>query len=70
MMDCCDKKVPARKKERSEEEVRGEVRRAIEAYAPYGAFIPCITYGLPESIYPGVFECIQDEVDKYNKEHM
>ncbi len=54
----------------SEEEVRGEVRRAIEAYAPYGAFIPCITYGLPESIYPGVFECIQDEVDKYNKEHM
>ena len=50
--------------------MRGEVRRAIEAYAPYGAFIPCITYGLPESIYPGVFECIQDEVDKYNKEHM
>ena len=54
----------------SEEEVRAEVRRAIAEYAPYGAYIPCITYGLPESIFPGVLECIMDEVNKYNEEHM
>lgn len=53
----------------SEEEVRAEVRRTIENYAPYGGFIPCITYGLPESIYPGVLECITDEIDKYNAEN-
>ena len=29
----------------TEEEVRAEVRRAIAEYAPYGAYIPCITYG-------------------------
>ncbi len=54
----------------TEEEVRAEVRRAIAEYAPYGAYIPCITYGLPESIFPGVLECIMDEVNKYNEEHM
>lgn len=53
-----------------EKEVRAEVRRAIHDYAPYGKFIPCITYGLPESIYPGVYECITDEINKYNEEQM
>ncbi len=51
------------------EEVFTEVYRAIEQGAPYGAFIPCITYGLPESIYPGVLECTMEAVDQYNKEH-
>ena len=53
-----------------EEEVRAEVRRAIAEGEPYGAFIPCITYGLPESIFPGVLECIMDEVNRYNEEQM
>lgn len=53
----------------SREEIHKEVYRAIEAGAPYGAFIPSITYGLPEAIYPGVFECITEEIDRYNEEH-
>ena len=58
------------RKDWSEEEVRADVRRAIAEGAPYGAFCPCITYGLPESIFPGVLECIMDEVDRYNKEQI
>jgi hypothetical protein len=52
----------------TEEAVRAETRRACDEYVPGGRFIPCITYGLPESIYPGVFECISDEIDKYGPE--
>ncbi|QOV20315.1 uroporphyrinogen decarboxylase (URO-D) [Blautia liquoris] len=52
-----------------EEVVRKEARRACEEYGPGGGFIPSITYGLPESIFPGVFECITDEISRYNEEH-
>ena len=34
-----------------------------------GAFISCITYGLRESIFPGVIEATMDAVERYNKEH-
>lgn len=53
----------------SEEEIRAEVRRAITDAEGLPGFIPCITYGLPESIRPGVFEMITDEIEKYNEEH-
>lgn len=50
----------------SEEAVRKEVRRACDEYVAGGRYIPSITYGLPESIYPGVYECISDEIAKYS----
>ncbi len=49
----------------TEEEIRAETRRACEAYAPGGHFIPCMTYGLPGSIYPHVSPIISDEISKF-----
>ena len=53
----------------SEEEIRNEVRRACDAYAPGGHFIPCITYGGPGTIYPHGDNFIDDEIDRWNREH-
>jgi hypothetical protein len=50
--------------EATEAEIRAETRRACEAYAPGGHFIPCMTYGLPGSIYPHVYPIISDEISK------
>ena len=55
--------------ESTEEEIRAEVRRGLEAYAPGGHFIPCITYGGPGCVFPHVDPIINDEIDKYNAEH-
>lgn len=52
----------------TDEEVRAEVRRSIRDSEGLPGFIPCITYGLPESIRPGVFEMISEEIEKYNTE--
>ncbi|MGI5936740.1 MAG: uroporphyrinogen decarboxylase family protein [Oscillospiraceae bacterium] len=52
----------------TEEEIRAEVRRVCEQYAPGGHFIPCITYGAPGPLYPHVDPIINDEIDLYNKE--
>lgn len=52
----------------SEEEIRSETRRVLEAYCPQGHFIPCITYGAPGTIYPNGDQFIDDEIDRYNKE--
>ena len=51
----------------SEEKVRAETRRACSEYGPGGAFIPCLTYGGPGSLYPGVSDVIRDEIRQYNK---
>ncbi len=51
----------------SEDVVRGEVQRACREYAPGGGYIPSITYGGAESIYPGVYETISDEISKQSK---
>lgn len=48
----------------TEEVIRKEVRRACEAYAPNGYFIPCLTYGLKGSIFSHVDPIISDEIDK------
>jgi hypothetical protein len=50
----------------TEETIRKETQRACDDYVPGGRFIPCITYGLAESIYPGVYEAISVEVEKYS----
>ena len=50
-----------------EEEIRREVRRACEEYAPGGHFIPCITYGGPGCLFPHVDPIIDDEIDRYNR---
>ena len=53
----------------TEEEIRADVRRACETYAPGGHFIPCITYGLKGTIFPHVDPIIDDEIQRYNREH-
>ena len=37
-------------------------------YGPGGGFIPSITYGGLGSIFPGVYETISDEIERYNLE--
>ena len=51
----------------TEEAVRGEVARACADYHEGGMFIPCLTYGGEGSIFPGVNDCIMDEVRNQNK---
>lgn len=53
----------------SEEKVRAEVRRACDAYAPGGNFIPCLTYGGDGSIFPGVNDVIMDEIRKLSPKY-
>ncbi len=48
--------------------VREEVRRTCREYLPGGNFIPCLTYGGPGGIFPGVDETIVDELKKINAE--
>jgi hypothetical protein len=50
----------------TEAEIRAETRRACEAYAPGGHFIPCITYGGPGAIYPQCDRYIDDEIARFN----
>ncbi len=56
------------KKDWSESEVRTETRSVCEAYGPGGAFIPCLTYGGPTSIFPGVTDTVVDEIHRYNRD--
>ncbi len=51
----------------TEETVRAEVARACKDYHEGGMFIPVLTYGGEGSIFPGVNDCIMDEVRKQNK---
>lgn len=53
----------------TEEEIRAEIRRGIKDSEGLPGFIPCITYGLPEAIRPGVFDIINEEIENYNEEH-
>ena len=52
----------------TEEEIRAEVRRACETYGPGGHFIPSLTYGLKDSIFPHVDPIVSNEIERYNKE--
>ncbi|MCF0134375.1 MAG: uroporphyrinogen decarboxylase (URO-D) [Blautia sp.] len=51
------------------EEIRAEVTRACTEYLPNGKFIPCITYGAPESIFPGVDEQITQVIRELQKSY-
>lgn len=57
------------RKECDEAVIRREVRRACEAYMPGGKFIPCMTYGGPGAIFPGVDDIIYDEVEKFGNQY-
>ncbi|MDR1068745.1 MAG: uroporphyrinogen decarboxylase (URO-D) [Clostridiales Family XIII bacterium] len=49
--------------------IRGEARRACAEYGPGGHFIPCMTYGGPDSnIFPNVDATVSDEIGLYNKD--
>ena len=50
----------------TEEEIRAEVRRAIDTYAPGGAFLPCI--GSLECINEWVTPIVIDECNRYGAE--
>jgi len=52
----------------TEEEIRAEVRRVCTTYCPQGNFIPCVTYGGPGFMHPGVDEIVNDEIDKCSAE--
>lgn len=54
------------RKDWTEEVVRAEVARACKEYSEGGCFIPCLTYGGEGSIFPGVNDCIMDEIRKQN----
>lgn len=56
------------KKNCPEDVVRKEVRRACEAYAPKGRFIPAITSGGPGCIHQEIDPIIFDEIQRYISE--
>ena len=49
----------------SEEEIRAEVRRAIDTYGPGGCFLPCYPSALAINV-PGQFIAM-DEIDRYSE---
>lgn len=49
----------------TEESVREYTAKTLDLYTPQ-YFIPCISQGGPGSCYPGVYEIMTDEIDKYN----
>ncbi|MGN1382582.1 MAG: cobalamin-dependent protein [Eubacterium sp.] len=51
-----------------EEEIRSYVRRTLNQDCPYGHFIPCITYGVPGTVFPHVDPVIDSEIQNYNEE--
>jgi hypothetical protein len=50
----------------TEEEIRAEVRRAIDTYGPGGHFLPCI--GSINCLYPKNEEISIDEMNRYGAE--
>ena len=55
--------------DKTQEEIRAEVRRACNEYGNLPHFMPSHTYGGPGTIFPHVEPIIFDEIEKYNKEH-
>ena len=51
----------------AEEEIRRYMKEVLWADCPMGHFIPCITYGLPGTVYKQVDPIIDDEIDRYNR---
>ena len=53
----------------TEAEIRAEVRRACESYAPGGHYIPSLTYGGPSFICERARPIVTDEIARYNEAH-
>ena len=53
----------------TEDEVRAHVQEICEKFGPGGHFIPSVTHGGPDALIKGRHEIINEEIDKYNKEH-
>ena len=54
-----------------EGEIRAYVKQVCETCCPGGHFIPCITYGLPGTVFPHVDPIITSEIEAYNAQlHM
>lgn len=51
----------------TEEEIRRYMKEVLWTDCPMGHFIPCITYGLPGTVYKQVDPIIDDEIDRYNR---
>lgn len=56
------------RKDTPEAEIRASVRNTCERYGPGGHFIPSMTYGLKDTIFPHVDPIITDEINRYNKD--
>ena len=50
----------------SRDVIASEAKRATEQYGRK-SFIPCNTMGGPESIYPGVYDTLTEEIEKINQ---
>lgn len=50
----------------TESEIYTYTKNLLNECAPYGGFIPCITYGLPGAIYKHVDAVIDRTIDEYN----
>ncbi|MDR0817775.1 MAG: hypothetical protein LBN35_03965 [Clostridiales Family XIII bacterium] len=48
-----------------EADIRAEVRRAIDAYAPAGSYLPCAASVVP--VHDGILDIVVDECDKYGE---
>ena len=53
----------------TEEEIRQYVRSLLDACSPGGYFIPCITYGSPNTVFKHVDPIIDSEIDNWNQMH-
>ena len=54
----------------TQEKIDAEVRRAVSQCGSLPGFIPSITYGLSESIFPGVYEGIDKAIERINQERL
>lgn len=53
----------------TEQEIRAEVRRALDAYGQCPHFIPSYTYGGAGTLFAHVMPIIHDEIERYNAAH-
>jgi len=52
----------------SPEEIRDYAKNVLASCGPLGHFIPSITYGLAETVYPHVDRYIDEAIDGYNRQ--
>lgn len=50
----------------TQEQIRAYVEQVCETCCPGGHFIPCITYGLPGTVFPHVDPVISQTIEAYN----